>query len=224
MTSLPPRQRRLMNTYLAMQALVEKCKKGSSSKQRLSRFEFTHNGNPKDEEYPDIYDVTLRVTGVKNRREEPQKEHRFMIYLPVNYPVGNPLVRWNSDIFHPNILGVLDPNDETYQELRQEFSSEDAMNRSINQDPRWEELLGSYVCLDALKENWTPFVGLDALVVEIANMVRYQTYNLNSVLNKAAATWAKEKEKLMGYFPLDTGLVDTEEKSIIRILEVAKTK
>ena len=209
-------QRRLFNTYTEMQALAEKCAK-NAPKGHARRLEFKHNGDVSKGEYPDIYDVTLRLKGMKNQNEELD-EHHFMVYLPVSYPMEPPLIKWGSDIFHPNILGMLDPNDLTYKELRQEFDTEETMTRAINQDPRWAELLSSYVCLDALKENWTPSVTLSMLIVELANMIRYKTYNLRSVLNTAASAWAAEKEKTHS-LPLDPhGLFETEEQAMVRVV------
>lgn len=220
MIEMTPRQRRLLHTYEAMQALAQRCMK-NAGKGRLPKIEYKHNGEISYGEYPDIYDITLRVKGMKNQTEE-QNEHHFAVYLPVNYPIDRPIIKWNSPIFHPNILGMLDPNDANYQRLRQEFTTDEEMARAINQDDRWATLLESYVCLDALKENWTPSIGLDVLVVELANMIRYRTYNVDDPLNKAAAVWAKEKEKTHS-LPFDSkGLVDVEDKPTVRIINVTR--
>lgn len=214
MEKMTSHQRRLFNTYKDMQDLAKKCVKSMPC-----RFEFKHNGNINKGEYPDMYDVILRVKGMKNATEE-QHEHHFMVYLPVNHPVEPPLIKWGSDIFHPNILGMLDPNDATYKALLQEFDTEESLTWAINHDPRWVDLLSSNVCLDALKENWTPSVTLTMLIIELANMIRYQTYNLKSVLNDAAKAWAEEKEKTHS-LPLEQeGLYEAEIESKIRVVSV----
>ncbi len=65
---------------------------------------------------PTHYALTFRYTGVKygDRGPELINEHRVEIFLPAEYPLGAPVVRWLTPIFHPNIsvrgdvcLGVL---------------------------------------------------------------------------------------------------------------------
>ena len=224
MNVISPRQRRLKNTYQAMQALAQRSGSVSSRQANLRRFEFKNNGNPDDGEFPDMYGVTLRIQGVKKFPPlEYLSEHLFTIYLTEKYPVEKPVVKWHTPIYHPNIK-IFDENDSRYQALVDEFGSVELMSDDINRDPRWANLLDGYICLDALKENWTPYVGLDDLIVEIANMVRYQTFNVNSPLNEAAAKWAKEQMKLRHFFPLDQSLVDpAQEKPLIRIESTKRT-
>lgn len=116
MAPMTSHQRRLFNTYTGMHALAEKCAK-NAPKGQAPRMEFKHNGDVSKEEYPDIYDVTLRIKGKKNQNEDLY-EHHFMVHLSVTYPVEPPLIKWGSDIFHPNILGMLDPNDSTYKDRK----------------------------------------------------------------------------------------------------------
>jgi ubiquitin-protein ligase len=214
------RERRLRNTYRAMQELADKCLQIELGGKRVPRFEFTHNGNIAAEEYPDTYGITLRVKGIESLHPFKERfEHEATIYLPVDFPAKAPVVRWHTPISHPNIL-TFDETNPLYRELSVEFGGEDLLSEDINRDPRWIELLDAYVCLDTLRENWTPFVGLDELVIEMANMVRYRTYNADNPFNKAAAAWAKEKEKLHGYFPLDGGLLEIGESPEIRIVDV----
>lgn len=40
----------------------------------------------------------------KNGRVETKYTHKFKIILTENYPYQSPIVRWQSDIFHPNIM------------------------------------------------------------------------------------------------------------------------
>lgn len=217
MTSI--RDRRLRNTYIAMEELAKRCLSVEIGGKPLPRFEFVHNGDIEAEEYPDMYGVTLRIKGIESAREEERYEHQCTIYLPATYPTKAPVVKWRTPIFHPNIL-TFDENNPLYQELCEQFGSEELLTEHINKDPHFAELLDSYVCLDTLRENWTPFVGLDELVIEMANMVRYRTYNANNPFNKAAAAWAKEKEKLHGYFPLDDGLLEIKATIDVRVVEV----
>lgn len=223
MIAMSLRQKRLKNTYLAMQTLAQRCGSVNLGQGNLPRFEFKNNGNPDESEYPDTYEVTLRIQGVRKFPPlEYQSEHSFTIYLTEKYPIEKPVVKWHTPIYHPNIK-VFDENNPVYKTLIGEFGSEELMTQDINSNPDWTNLLDGYICLDALRENWTPFIGLDDLVIEIANMVRYQTFNVNSPLNKAAAEWAKEKMKVR-YFPLDHGLVDpAQEKPLIRIENITRT-
>lgn len=211
--------RRLRNDYLAMKSLADKCLRINTDKGSQPRFEFKPNGNPESEEYPDTYGVTLRVKGIESAHEEERYEHKFTIYLPADYPTKAPIVKWHTPIFHPNIL-TFDKNNELYQEYEHEFGSEELLIAHINKDPRWAKLLDAYVCLDTLRQNWTPFVGLDELVIEIANIVRYRTYTANNAFNQAAAEWVKKKEKLRGYLPLDDGLLEMRMAPGVQLVEV----
>lgn len=65
---------------------------------------------------PTRYELTMRYAGVKmgDRGPERTDEHRVEIFLPADYPLGAPVVRWLTPMFHPNIsargavcLGVL---------------------------------------------------------------------------------------------------------------------
>ena len=47
--------------------------------------------------------------------------------------------------------------------------------------------IASTICI---KEHWTPVERLDDLLVRIAGMLAYQTYNMRSSLNAKAAMWA----------------------------------
>jgi ubiquitin-protein ligase len=216
MTPMTRRDRRLYNTYVAMEKLAARCTK----REGQPRFEFTHNGDIEAGEHPDMYGVTLRLKGIESHNPLKWRyEHSCTIYLPAVYPAEPPLIKWHTRIFHPNIL-MFDETSESYQELRRELGSEELLTQHINQNPQFVGALDGYVCLDTLSKNWTPSVGLGDLVIEIANMVRYQTYSANDPYNKAAAEWAKEKEKLHRYFPLDKGLLEIEEDGSIRIVAI----
>lgn len=210
MSARSPRMRRLEATYWRMKDLSEKCSSVMTAQGKQPRFEFTHNGNPDQGEFPDLYAVSLRVEGVISAREERRLDHSCTIFLPVEYPTAPPIIKWHTPIFHPNIR-TFDEQNELYRELLQDAGSEELMTKHINSDPMFAELLAGYVCLDILEKNWTPAVDLDALVIEIANMVRYRTYNADLAYNRAAAKWAREKEELKGFFPLDVGLLEIQD-------------
>ena len=117
---MKPRDQRLRNTYLSMEELQKKCLRVNEK----PRFEFVHNGKIEAGEFPDMYGVTLRVKGVETRHQEFRYEHSCTIYLTEKYPTEAPIIKWHTPIFHPNIL-TFDENNELYQELCQEFGSEE---------------------------------------------------------------------------------------------------
>jgi ubiquitin-protein ligase len=213
MASLSPRERRLKNTFFELQELGKECvEKDPNGTIKRQRFEFSHNGNVDEGLYPDTYEIILHMKGVKSPTGELQTEHHFTLYLPSDFPAIKPVVRWHTPIFHPNII-TFEPNNEYYQNLLQEFGSEEEMFREIREHPELAELMDGYVCLDALRENWTPTLRIRDLVVELANMVRMQTYNLSDPLNPLAAKWVKEREGMTGEggklrFPIDISLLE----------------
>jgi len=48
---------------------------------------------------------------------------------------------------------------------------------------------------------WTPSESLNDLVVRLVDMAQYRNYSLKSVLNEAAAEWARRNASM---FPLDS--------------------
>lgn len=211
--NLSPRERRLKNDYLALDKLRRTCLRVRIQRESKPRFDFHPNGNIEAGEYPDEYMAILRVQGIKSLPLVSQKEHQFRIQLHPGYPIEPPRIIWQTPIFHPNI-STFDKTDETFQYLLDELGNEDLVYRQVSEDPELAKSVEGYVCLDALQENWTPFFSLDKLVVELANMVRYKTYNTKSVLNKAAGDWAKIREKLSGEFPLGDGLLEIQNAEI----------
>lgn len=217
-----PRNARLRNTYNAVKVLADKCTTIDFGKGPLPRFEFKHNGKIEADEYPDMYGITLRVKGVESLHPLRERyEHQCTIYLPVNYPVEHPLIKWHTPIFHPNIL-MFDENNQSYQNLLENIDSEEALTEDINTNPDWLNVLDGYVCLNTLREDWTPAVGLDDLIIELTNMIRYQTYSASpgKAFNKAAAKWAREKEEIPGQLPLDNGLTEIEEVIGVEVIDV----
>lgn len=220
MSSRSPRIKRLAATYARMQELCERCSTVETPDGPKPRFEFTHNGNPDQGEFPDRYAVTLRITGMESAREVKRDEHACTIYLPAAYPTTPPVIKWHTPIFHPNIL-TFDEEDALYRELLEEMGSEKLMTEHLNTQPQFAEVLAGFVCLDILDKNWSPSVELDAVVIEIANLVRYQNYTINSAYNQAAANWAYEKRKLRGYFPLGPGLLhaaQTAQPVVVKVI------
>lgn len=220
---MKPRDRRLRNDYRALNRLAQRCLPVSQLDSR-PRFEFDHNGNSEVGEYPDRYRVTLRVKGMEKYPPETiRREHSFTIYLPIRYPVEPPKIQWHTPIFHPNIR-VFDENSRQYQELRDKFGSDELLNQEINRDPRWAEWmeqLEGHICLDVLDKNWTPFVGLDELIIQFANVVRYQTYTATHGYNQAAASWVKRQESIPGRLPLDPdGLLKMKVTTDVKKIEV----
>ena len=222
MAATTPRERRLLNTYERVEALAAKCRR----QYHPPRFEFSCNGNLATGEYPDIYHVTLRIKGLKNMLLEDQSEHKFSIHLPINFPRHPPVFEWHTPIFHPNIL-AFDENHPVFQKLLEGYENVEAMRQDMNKNPLWADLIGElagYVCLDTLQINWTPFVTLDSLIIEMGNLIRYQKFSANHPLNKAAGKWALQMET--GFFPLDkTGVLnieDTEPTLGIRIINSEK--
>lgn len=64
--------------------------------------------------------------------------------------------------------------------------------------PAWHPNIGDYVCIG---DFWSPGVTLVDIIVHIADMIQYRSYNLNSPVNKDAATWARRNTKS---FPIGT--------------------
>jgi ubiquitin-protein ligase len=209
-----------------MEELARNCSNIRIGGEWKPRFEFTHNGKIADEEYPDTYGVTLRVKGMELLQPFKERyEHQFTVYLPATYPAQAPIIKWHTPIFHPNIL-MFDEGNEYYLELREKMGGEELLTEDINKDPRWLNVLDGYVCLNTLREDWTPSISLDMLIVEIANMVRYQTFSTPSdeSFNKAAAQWAREKQaELPNYFPIDKeGLTKLKQIGQVRVIGVEK--
>lgn len=63
---------------------------------------FEETGNP-----PESYKVALEAPGLSldRRRIIEQKHHEFVLYLHHDYPRRPPVIKWQTPIFHPNLLG-----------------------------------------------------------------------------------------------------------------------
>jgi ubiquitin-protein ligase len=151
-------------------------------------------------------------------------DHTFVIYLQGGvgaYPTSPPIVQWHTPIFHPNIITPKE-NDAEIQELARLLAVDvKALPERMREDEhlaRLVEELKGFVCLDVLSANWSPWIGLDAVVIEIANMVRFKTYNLDSVLDHAAEKWTRERQ-MAHALPLETvGLTEMQETEIGALL------
>ena len=71
---------------------------------------FKHNfliNNKSLNEFPIEIDVEMYNTPApvwRKGKVEPKYEHRFKIIIPDDYPYRKPSVRWETEIFHPNIM------------------------------------------------------------------------------------------------------------------------
>jgi ubiquitin-protein ligase len=88
---MTPRQRRLNSDYAELNELA-----------RLLPLTFLTHGDP-----PDRYEVICRTDGLERDNEgrvRIRSEHRFAVYMPLDYPRRPPLVVWQTPVFHPNLL------------------------------------------------------------------------------------------------------------------------
>lgn len=60
---------------------------------------------PNAEHAATYYEIVFRYPGIAPGPQGPEKTpvHRIEIYLPPDYPVAAPRVRWMTPIFHPNV-------------------------------------------------------------------------------------------------------------------------
>lgn len=79
--------------------------------------------------------------------------------------------------------------------------------------PIWHPNIGDYVCIG---DFWSPGVTLVEIIVHIADMIQYKSYNLSSPVNKEAAAWARRHIRS---FPIGTRTIyvkpDNTESSAI---------
>lgn len=59
---------------------------------------------PDDLALPFAINVTLRNTRAYSAPNIPRPEQSFTIFLGEDYPYEKPKVKWNSPIYHPNIM------------------------------------------------------------------------------------------------------------------------
>ncbi|MDH7603064.1 MAG: ubiquitin-conjugating enzyme E2 [Armatimonadota bacterium] len=64
--------------------------------------------------------------------------------------------------------------------------------RCTMRTPIWHPNIGDYVCIG---DFWSPGVTLVDIIVHIADMIQYKSYNLASPVNKEAAVWARCNRK-----------------------------
>ncbi len=59
---------------------------------------------PDSIDLPFAIDITLHDTEAFSAPETPCPEQRFTIFIGEDYPYERPKVRWNTEVFHPNIM------------------------------------------------------------------------------------------------------------------------
>jgi ubiquitin-protein ligase len=64
--------------------------------------------------------------------------------------------------------------------------------------PNFHPNIGSYICID---DYWAAGETVADVIIQIGQMIQYQSYNPKSPLNAVAARWAQENERL---FPIGT--------------------
>lgn len=76
----------------------------------VCRRKFKHNFfimNKSLQEFPIEIDVEMNNTPApvwRRGKVEPKYEHRLKLIIPEDYPYRKPSVRWQTEIFHPNIM------------------------------------------------------------------------------------------------------------------------
>jgi hypothetical protein len=101
-----------------------------------------------------------------------QSEHRVMILLPANFPVGPPVAVFMSEIYHPNVLAA-----------------------PVGPAPR------GFACLGALTDSYRPDMDFGQLCQMLVNMAGYREYEPRDLreddsegyLNRPAARWASSE-------------------------------
>lgn len=64
--------------------------------------------------------------------------------------------------------------------------------RCTMRTPIWHPNIGDYVCIG---DYWSPGVTLVDIIVHIADMIQYRSFNLRSPVNNAAALWAQRNTR-----------------------------
>ena len=88
---------------------VELLRKRITNELALCRERLPHRFRYSDfQSFPADVEVKLRdVRGYElldNGTMQPRSEHEFRMTLPEGYPYHKPIVRWQSEIYHPNIM------------------------------------------------------------------------------------------------------------------------
>jgi hypothetical protein len=139
-----------------------------------------------------------------------------------------PLIRFKTPIFHPNIKARLN-DDAEIERLAGAMGGMQNLARLYATEPRFRDLLEARVCLDVLKENWSPAYTLYDICVELGAMIQYQRYNLDDPWNSEAVEWTRWAQTQPGLLPLDRRdlrdrlqVTELPESPIIRILKTEK--
>ena len=211
---LPPRDRRLNSELEYMKKL-----------QRDSSF-VQFEVNRKD--LPEEYVVTFTCLGLvaepawnsqdldpRWRHETPPnwigERHIVHIYLPIQFPIAPPQLRFKTPIYHPNIRNLADGVKDLdklaervggYQKLQKAFQDNPEMQRMA------QNLFSAFICLDGIKApeaggNYSHRLTLYDICHELGQMIMYQRYNIADPLNHDAAQWAAKAEKQENILPID---------------------
>jgi ubiquitin-protein ligase len=196
------REQRLASEYRRMQQLVE----------QSSMITFAGNGEP-----PDEYIVTFSCLGLSDPNTSSNK-HLVHMYLDAEFPRRPPVVSFLSQIFHPNVMSpIQSPRIQQWlREMLAVTANDPAAQDTLNKLIENPELRKGHVCLDTLNLNWSPFITLDLVCLELGEMIQYKRYNLGDPLNRTAAAWAEHNRHLL---PWDgRALCDIKALGSIRIL------
>lgn len=68
-------------------------------------------------------------------------------------------------------------------------------------EPVFHPNFGAHICI---ADYWSPTQSLVEVVVQIADMLQYRLYNVNSPLNAVAANWVSENQHLVPVSNVDT--------------------
>jgi hypothetical protein len=131
-----------------------------------------------DSNLPTRYTVEFHARGFAPPLEpdaQPrlQSEHRVLIGLPANFPVGPPIAVFRSEIFHPNVLAA-----------------------RVGPAPR------GFACLGALTDSYRPDMDFGQLCKMLVDMAGYRDYEPRDLredddsegyLNRPAARWASSE-------------------------------
>jgi ubiquitin-protein ligase len=202
------RDNRLMQEFARMKELRE----------QSGFIDFVAEGDP-----PEVYVVTFTCRGMIDA-DVVGEEHVARIYLPAEFPFdGPPMVKFLTRSFHPNIAARIQMSNfqEQIQDLLRRAPDEAARKQIQQELANNEELVKTKVCLDTLDHNWSPFITLDRICIELGEMIQYKRYNLNSPLNDDAVAWARANRD---HLPVDArSLLDLRALAGIRILSETDT-
>lgn len=180
------------------------------------------------EDFPEEYEVTYSCLGLTTE-PDPQwgkqglkpdwrasppiwvgDHHVAQVYLPIDYPVAPPHIRFATGVFHPNLKYL--SQGELERILREEFGATAGVLYAMKTDPeqrkKAQSLLTTHICLDGITIPskggiYTPAVTLYDICQELGHMIMMQRYNLRDPLDPKAAAWTNWARKQAGLLPID---------------------